>query len=421
MKTANTQFNFDATFTKVKDVVRRNVFPLFALGLLMLIPTATKAEDYTIIGSESSIVGDDLVRTVYTVQVGTTSLDQFRMTRVAKDVPNNALKGVIMLMPPLGSGFQNYEVGENGDYNNSFVAYFARRNYAVLGYSQRVQGLVAGSCESGAVDCSAMAGWTLAAILEDVQYIREQSDVFYPGFIPIVGGLSLGSIISLAAIDENPNDYSGAILIDGTIYDTNPAVQAINAAFTAEFDNLIANGIYYDGQGLPGFKLLSQLASVNPNGLTPFPTFPPFFTNHQAFVAAVSNPPLSPATFRPGFFNFAGSVEEDRLFFANEALVHANIAQFVDYVALATWRDLLAGLSGDRTYTDNLDAFSGPVIMFAAGGGFGPAMQDTAGLMTSANVTFIFNGDYGHVDFVLSAKHHQEFEKAILNWLQANF
>ena len=421
MNTANTQFNVDATFRKVKDVVRRNVFPLFALCVLILIPAATQAETYQIVGTESSIVGDDLVRTVYTVQVGCNSLNQFRMTRVSKDVPNNALKGVIMLMPPLGSGFQNYEVGENGDYNNSFVASLAKRNYALLGYSQRVQGLVAGSCESGAIDCSPMADWGMAAILGDVQFIRQQSDLLYPGFIPIVGGLSLGSVISLAAINENPNDYSGAILIDGTIYDTNPEVQAINAAFTAEFDNLLANGIYYDGQGLPGFKLLSQLASVNPNGLTPFPTFPPFFTNHQAFVAAVSNPPLSPVTFRPGFFNFAGSLEEDRLFFADEPLVHLNIAQFVDYVAIATWRDLLSGLSGDRTYNDNLGAFSGPVIMFAAGHGFGTAMVDTAGLMTSAQVTLNFNGEYGHVDYVLSTNHQHEFEKPILNWLQANF
>ena len=91
MNTDNTQFDVSATFRKIKDVVRRNVLPLFALCLLMLIPTATQAEDYAIVATESSIVGDDLIRTVYTVQVGTNALNQFRMTRVSKDIPNNAL------------------------------------------------------------------------------------------------------------------------------------------------------------------------------------------------------------------------------------------------------------------------------------------------------------------------------------------
>lgn len=76
------------------------------------------------------------------------------MTRVVKDIPTHALKGTILLLPPLGSGFQNYEVSEDGDYDNSFAAYYASRNFDVWGYSQRVQGLAAGSCESGVIDCA---------------------------------------------------------------------------------------------------------------------------------------------------------------------------------------------------------------------------------------------------------------------------
>ena len=76
------------------------------------------------------------------------------MTKVLKPVPDQVVRGAVMMLPPFGSGFQNYEVGENGDYNNSFVAFFARRNFLVVGYSPRVDGLTAGSCESGAIDCS---------------------------------------------------------------------------------------------------------------------------------------------------------------------------------------------------------------------------------------------------------------------------
>jgi len=343
------------------------------------------------------------------------------ITRVLKPLPPQAIKDTILILPPLGSGFQNYEVGEHGDYNNSFVAFLARRNYDVWGLSQRAQELVAGTCESGAADCSAMAEWGLATLLNDVNFIRQQIELVHPGEKPIVAGLSLGSILSLATLNAQPNDYKGAILIDGTIYDEDPAVQAINANFCAFADNLLANGVFYDGQGAPGFKLLSQLAQMDPNGLTPLPGFPPETTNHRVFVGALSDPPLSPLTPRPGFYNLAGSVAEDRFFFANEALVYANVAQFIDYTAIRTLRDMSCGLAGVRTFTGNLHNFTGPVIMFAGGHGFGTGMIDTAQVMTSATVTLYYNGVYGHVDYMFSTNHLRELEHPILNWLTKNF
>jgi pimeloyl-ACP methyl ester carboxylesterase len=397
--------------------VKQTFYSLFAVILLMLIASVGHAETYQIISTENSVVAGDLTKSVTTVQVGSNPLNRFLISRVVKSIPNHALKGVILLLPPLGSGFQNYEVGENNDYDNSFVAFFANRNFDVWGYSQRVQGITAGTCESGAADCSAMAGWGLQTIVEDVAFIRQQIELLHPDRKPVVGGLSLGSIASLATINAHPDDYAGAILIDGTIYDEDPAVRAINANFCAAFDDLLANGVFYDGQGGPGFKLLNQLAEVDPNGLTPLPGFPPGFTNHMAFVAALSAPPLSPLTPRPGFYNLAGSVAEDRFFYANESLVHANVAQFVDYTAIRTMRDLSCGLAGDRTFTGNLQNFTGPVIMFAAGHGFGTGMTDTAQLMTSAQVTLNFNEVYGHVDYMFSTNHLHEVEHPILKWL----
>ncbi len=396
---------------------KRTLHTLLVICLLMLMASVSRAETYQIISTESSVVGGDLTKTVTTVQVGSNPLNRFLISRVVKAVPSQAMKGTFLILPPLGSGFQNYEVGENDDYNNSFVAFFARRNYDIWGYSQRVQGLAAGSCESGAADCSVMAGWGLQTIVEDVAFIRQQIELAHPGEKPVVGGLSLGSIASLATINAHPNDYAGAVLIDGTIYDENPAVRAINANFCAALDDQLANGIFYDGQGGPGFKLVSQLAQVAPNAPTPLPGFPPGFTNHQVFVAVLSAPPLSPLSPRPGFYNLAGSVLEDRFFFANESLVYANVARFVDYTAIRTLRDLSCGLAGDQTFTGNLQNFSGPVILFAAGHGFGSGMFDTAQLMTSAQVTMNANEAYGHVDYMFSTDHLQELEHPILNWL----
>ncbi|MDQ1613562.1 MAG: hypothetical protein QOG00_3493 [Pyrinomonadaceae bacterium] len=390
---------------------------LALFALLLCGAPLTRAETYQIVGTQSSTVAGNLTRTVTTVQVGSNPLDRFLITRVVKDVPSNALKGTLLMLPPLGSGFQNYEVGDDGDYNNSFAGFFARRNFDVWGYSQRVQGLTAGSCESGALDCAAMAGWGLQTIVSDVAFIRQQIELVHPGEKPVVGGLSLGSIASIATINAHPNDYAGAILLEGTLYDENAEVRAINANFCAAFNNLLANGVYYDGQGTPGFKLLSHLAEVDPNGLTPLPGFPPGFTNHRAWVAAMSAPPLSPTTPRPGYNFLAGSVAEDKFFYASEPLVHANIRGFVDYVATRTIRDVSCGLAGERTFSDNLHNFGGAVIMFAGGHGFGTGMTDTAGLLSAAQVTVNYREEYGHVDHVFSLRHLHEVEHPILSWL----
>lgn len=406
---------------KKNTFAKRTLFALFLLAQLLLVTVVTQAQPYQIINTQNSVVGGDLNKTVTTVQEGNNPLNRFYMTKVVKPTSNQALKAVMLLLPPLGSGFQNYEVGENGDYNNSFVAFFARRNIAVVGYSQRVQGLVAGSCESGAIDCSPMADWGLQQVVDDTTFIREQIALEFPGVDVIVGGLSAGSIGAAALLNAHPNDYTGAILIDGTLHDTDPAVQAVNANFCGMFEGMLAAGVYYDGQSAPGIKFLSQLAQVAPDQPSLAPGFPPGLTNHQAFVFAMSEPIVSPVSPRPGFFNVAGSFAADQFVYANESLVHGSLAGFIDYVTTRMLRDLNCGLAGETTFTNNLGNFNGPVIMFAAGHGFGTAMSDTAQLMASADVTINSNADYGHVDYMFSTGHVGELEHPIMKWVKDKF
>ena len=398
-------------------ICKRTIFAIFFAIQLLLITSIAQAQPFQIINTQNSIVGGDLSKTVTTIQQGVNPLERFQMTEVVKPLPNQAIRGVVLVLPPLGSGFQNYEVGDNGDYNNSFAGFLARRNLAVFGYSPRVQGITAGSCESGAVDCSPMANWGLARVVEDAQFIKQQINSKYPGLKIVLAGLSMGSISSQALINANPNDYAGAILIDGTIYDTDPAVRAINANFCSASEAMLAAGVYYDGQSGPAVKLLNQMAQIAPNVPTPFPGFPPGITNHQAFVLALSAPPLSPLAPRPNYYNLAGNFLEDRFFYANESLVHQNLAGFVDYAPIRSLRDLNCGLAGETTYTNNLGSFNGPVIMFAGGHGFGSAMSDTAQLMSSADVEMNFRADYGHVDYMFSTSHLNELEHPIFNWL----
>lgn len=151
-----THFEKEIRKVKVNTLAKRTFFALLLLGQLLLIKVVSQAQPYQVVNTENSIIGGDLNETVTTVQEGNNALDRFFMIKVVTSTSNEPLKAVMLLLPPLGSGFQNYEVGENGNYNKSFVAHFARRNVAVVGYSPRVHGLAAGSGESGVIDSSPM-------------------------------------------------------------------------------------------------------------------------------------------------------------------------------------------------------------------------------------------------------------------------
>jgi pimeloyl-ACP methyl ester carboxylesterase len=258
----------------------------------------------------------------------------------------------------------------------------------------------------------------LQTIVNDVAFIRQQIGLAHPGQKPVVGGLSLGSAASVAVINAAPDDYAGALLIEGTLYDTDPQVRARNQNFCNQYDALLAQGVFYNGQQSPAFKLVAQLATVAPNAPSPLPGFPPGFTNHQAWVAILSTPQVSGITPRPNYILAAGDAQQDRLFFANDALLRANVAVFTDYVALRTNRDVACGLAGDRTFTNNLQNFNGAVYVFAGGHGFGTGMLDTAALMTSAKKTINFVEEFGHIDAYFEGSHRQNLDQPILAWLE---
>jgi pimeloyl-ACP methyl ester carboxylesterase len=388
-----------------------------ALGCVAAAPSALAAGEYQIIHTETSTVANGLVRTESTVQVGADPLDRFQMVRVVKDIPTQALHGTLLLLPPISAGFANYEVGDDGDYLRSFAGYFAERGYDVWGLSQRTEGLFAGTCESGSADCSAMGAWGMQTLLDDASFVRAQIGAVHPGQKPVVGGISLGSMAGIAMIDTHPDDYAGALLLEGAIYDVDPADRAIAAQFCAQFEGALAAGVYYEGQALTGLKLIAGLATDDPQGLSPIPGLPPGFTNHQAFVAAMSNPGIGPITPRPGYAMLAGDPFQDRFFFANDALARANIARFSDYMSIRMVRDIDCSLAGDTTWTAALSHFHGPVFVNAGGHGFGPALLDTVALMKNARPTINFVEPFGHMDHYFAFDHRQLTEKPILLWL----
>ena len=102
----------------------KQLFPgLFIFALLFCAGDVSHAQTYQIINTVSSNVANNVTKTVTIVQVGSNPLNRFLMTRVRKNIPNDDLKGTILLLPPLVSCFQNYEVGDGGDYDKSFAGF----------------------------------------------------------------------------------------------------------------------------------------------------------------------------------------------------------------------------------------------------------------------------------------------------------
>jgi pimeloyl-ACP methyl ester carboxylesterase len=396
---------------------------LAALAATLAAGTAFASGPYQVVGSAQSREGD-LVRTELTVTAGAHPLDRFKMVRLVRDVPAASLRGSILFLPPLGLSFTFYEQrDESGGAGTSIAEYFALRGFDVYGYSPRFEGVPAGTCESGVLDCSAMAAWNLQSMVDDVAFVRSQIELFHPGTRIVAGGASLGGILAFAVANDAPGDYDGIFPWEGLLYSQDPQVIALNQGYCAALEAQIAGGALFDGVGANVFKEVTKYARLVPSGLTPIPLFPPNLTNHQVMVLLLSVPSPGPVTMPvPNYVQMNGSFAEDRLFNASEPRVFENVGRFNGYVPLATVRDVSCSLAGVETsYTANLGSFHGSVLAIGGGRGFGPYMPDTIALIGSTDKTFLLTPGFGHIDHFMSVHHRDLVERPIFEWASRLF
>ncbi|MFN7963945.1 MAG: hypothetical protein U0002_21965 [Thermoanaerobaculia bacterium] len=357
-----------------------------------------------------------LERTEWVVRTGPGSLDRFTMTRLTRR--HGGHRGIVLLLPPLGNPFGFFETDESGDPLRSFAGELALRGYEVWGYSPRETGLSVPACESGAEDCSVMNGWGIAGVAADVELIRREIARLHPHEKPIVGGFSLGAMTTTAVINSHPEGYRAAMFFEGALYSADPAIRARNAVYCAQLEATLAAGIFYDGQTQPGIRFVAQLAATDPDGLSPLPGLPPGTTNHQALVAFLSLPQDGPLWPTPGYVRVAGSVAEDRFFFASDERVFVFSSLFNDYSATRTIRDVSCSLAGESTFTGNLGAFTGPVYLLEGGLASVNEMEAQADLLGSSRITRNFIPEFGHADHWFARAHRRVLEADVLRWLR---
>jgi len=393
---------------------------ILLLALVAVIPTIARAQEpaffteYQVISSVEETIGG-FVRTVDIVQAGPNPIDKFEVVHVRHPDPSET-RGALLLAPGLGTGFQLYEHSDTPYYRDSFAGFFATRGFDVWGFSQRVQGLAAGTCESGAADCSVMEGWGLAQLAADAEYVRTRIVAEDPGERPVVGGQSLGGMIGVAAVNANPEGYRAAIVLDAALYTEDPVFQGMAIAGCQFTQGLLDAGIYYDGQLIAFLKAVNMLADLDPYGPSPIM---PDLTNLQAWVMVLSVTVPGPTSPTPNYVFDTGDWMSGTLTYANPDLLHDMFYGFVDYITWASLRDgncSIAGLDGGM-FISNLAAFEGPVFAIANGGGFTTMVNDTLSLMPDANVTLFENPDYGHMDHMFGINHFATLEQPLLQWL----
>ena len=390
-----------------------------ALTAVFAASVAQAAGPYQIVGTVQTRPAANLVRTESIVKVGAHPLDRFKMVRIARDVPASQLRGSILLLPPLGPPFAFYEQRDpNGAPGSSIAEYFALRNFDVYGYSPRFEGLPAGTCEAGVLDCSIMSTWNLQSMVDDITFVRSQIEALHPGTDIVAGGASLGGMLGLAVANAHPGDYDGIIPWEGILYSQDPQVLAINQGYCTALQAQLAAGIFYDGVGGNVIKMAVEMVRTNPGGLTPIPLFPPNLTNHQTLVAILATPNPGPATMpAPNYVLMNGSLPEDRFFNASEPRIIDGILRFTSYAPLPLVRDISCSLAGVETqYTSNLGNYHGSVLAIGGGRGFGPFYGDQLAQIGSSDITFLFEPTFGHIDHFMTVRHRDYVEKPIYDW-----
>jgi pimeloyl-ACP methyl ester carboxylesterase len=397
---------------------------VFCLILGVPVPSLARASAFQIIDKKEVPVllpdGNYLRRITTTVQNGGSPLNRFVVERVLLAGQNPTTP--LILAPALGFSNKMYTNGlqpGGGDFENSIAANLARGGADVFLYSSRQALLASHACDPPA-DCSAAREWGLQARLDDFVFIRNQIAAEHGTVKPVVGGHSLGGATGVAAVNQDPNAYAGLILIESTLAPWSNATTRAN--YQTSCDNYHAQlpGQPFDS-GLAPFEALFWASYWHPfDPVDPAYGFPPGTPNRVAYLAAAgaASPGPPSLVFPPGLVPDVTDVMQNKFVFAYEPEVTSlGVNAANNYTPTAELVDLSCAWAGDRKFTGNLGAFTGPVLVFESERGIGIEAQSTLALLGSRNIQVLFKPLYGHNDQILAFDHATQVEQPILAWM----
>ena len=256
-----------------------------------------------------------------------------------------------------------------------------------------------GTCEADPAACAFGGTLSMADRVDDGLAVLDVIEDQYGPGRALVGGYVGGAIAAAALANEAPGRIDGLWLWNGTTVGS-PTTQAYNAFGCGLLDVFLASGTNV----LPGGALPALFA-----GFQADPDGPPFippqvfglagpFTAEELFYRVMTTHVDNPQWPTPDFRFFTGSAEEglvgvfpsdpfERVEFDTVFKI-GNIAG--TYTSVGMLRDIICGIAGDDTYSNNIGAYDGDVIMLGSSAGFGPDMEVLASQMPNANVVTNF-------------------------------
>lgn len=380
---------------------------LFTL-LILLMPAFAQA--YEVISEETTIDGI-FSHTETVVAASEDPIDRFTMHRYKnRFVPSWMTQRVLILVPGLQSEFDMYLDG--------FAQAVALAGIEVWGLTPRAANLSA-ACETDPASCAISGTWGMDTYIDDTIYIRDALETTLPGRTVVMGGVSLGAMVPVAVVNEDPYRYDGLFLLDGFLYSADPVIINHNAPYCGMLDAMVGMGLYYDGTLGQISTLIMTLAQTDPDGPSPIM---PGLTNRQALIAFFDTlPPFpdAPVSCHPDAHICVGDVMAGEFYYADEEKLFYGIETFMPYIPFVITRDFLCAMAAHPLYdyTYNLSAYEGAI--YAAGGteGMGGHMADELALFVNADITEAFEIGYGHMDPYFSKTRFCDLTLPLLSWL----
>lgn len=365
-----------------------------------------------VVGVSSSLHGS-LLRTEVTVSASSHPLDRFRFQKTIR--LGREPKAYLFLLPSRNCNSAEYEWSDSGTFEDSFVGYLAQNGVEVWGFAPRTSNLSENYCLSN--DCSVAKSWGLESYVQDIDFMRSVFGVLHPHDSPVIGGLSLGTILGYASISARPRGYAGLIAWENAILSKDAAFKAGFASVCAADEQALAEGKYVDDNFGSLSRLALRLFQSNPEGASPLPFFPGF-NNRQAFVGLFSLPAPGVPIPQRGFVIQAGDPVAGYFTYTNfyRATKMLEVGNYYESQRLI--RDFDCSFSGaESRFSKNLKSFTGPILLIKEGLGFGEYADDSVAATGSKNITRISHSQMGHADSFLSISHRTDIDHEILRWL----
>jgi pimeloyl-ACP methyl ester carboxylesterase len=363
-----------------------------------------------------SISGKDTALYESVVQEGPLALNRFTMhaafpVRNGRPLKDSAQR-YLLLIPGGGSNFDFFWHESQA----SIVSELTARGYVVYGYSPRTRGL---SCESQ--DCSDAKYWNSDLYVSDIEWISSYILTHHQEK-PIVGGYSLGSLLSYRLLSRRPHEYAGAILLEGFFSPPTSEVQEALHQACLSTRQALRDGAILDVQSPAMLKQLVQLAETDPQGASPFQAG---LTNEQFFIAGITTPQSPPVSVTPNYQIAAGNFEMG-LQHSSLERAYTLVKGLNDNDSNALNADLYCAFAGElndiNRFIGGIEQYQGPIFMVGGGLSFGPYMEYPGHNFGTPEqlITRWIEPNFGHMDFAGSTSSIQNLVERLDTWMKAH-